>query len=177
MTTTMTMNETQLSMINIDSRPWFREPMVWMIIAIPFISVVVGIGMLTMSIKSYDGLVVDDYYKRGKEINRILKRAQVAETNRIFATINWSTNKQVIVSLDHMAGLQVSDQLTLNMRHRTRAGLDLTVVLIRYADGLYRGDIRIPVKGLWVMQIETQDWLIEKQISLPGSTIVGIGYK
>ncbi|MFT5111039.1 MAG: hypothetical protein ACI8P9_000350 [Parasphingorhabdus sp.] len=159
------------------NRPWYREPMVWMIIAIPLTSVVVGIGMLTMSIKSYDGLVVDDYYKRGKEINRVLERAQMSVKNQISANIDLSLKDKVIVSLLHRAELEAPDQVRFNLRHRTRAGLDLTAVLIRYADGYYRGDIVVPNNGLWLAQIETSDWLVEGQLSLPEASSIILGYK
>jgi len=159
------------------NRPWYREPMVWMIIAIPFTSVVVGIGMLTMSIKSYDGLVVDDYYKRGKEINRVLERAQVSATKQISANIDLSLKDKVVVSLLHRVNLEAPDQLQFNLRHRTRAGLDLTTILIRYADGYYRGDIVVPNNGLWLAQIETSEWLIEGQLSLPEFSSIVLGYR
>ena len=48
-------------------RPWQREPMVWMLIAIPASSVLVGMVMLWLAIASYDGLVVDDYHQQGKK--------------------------------------------------------------------------------------------------------------
>ena len=31
-----------------------------------------GVVMITLAIQSYSGLVVDDYYKKGKQINRVL---------------------------------------------------------------------------------------------------------
>ena len=45
---------------------WKREPLVWMLIAIPFSAVVMGVVMITLAIQSSSGLVVDDYYKKGQ---------------------------------------------------------------------------------------------------------------
>ena len=66
---------------------WYREPLVWMVIAIPASSVVFGIFMLVVSIQSYDGLLVDDYYKRGMEINRVLDRDRAAARHGMSAQV------------------------------------------------------------------------------------------
>ena len=57
---------------------WKREPLVWMLIAIPLSAVIMGVVMITLAIQSYSGLVVDDYYKKGKQINRVLARDKFA---------------------------------------------------------------------------------------------------
>ncbi len=57
---------------------WKREPLVWMLIAIPFSAVIMGVVMITLAIQSWSGLVVDDYYKKGKQINRVLARDKFA---------------------------------------------------------------------------------------------------
>ena len=62
-----------------EHRPWTREPLVWLLIGIPATAVVVmGMIMLTVAIQTWSGLVVDDYYKKGKQINRVLARDKFA---------------------------------------------------------------------------------------------------
>ena len=56
------------------SRPWYREPWQWIIMAPPAAAVVAGMVMLWLAITSYDGLVTDDYYKQGLAINKTLRR-------------------------------------------------------------------------------------------------------
>jgi len=51
---------------------WRQVPIIWMLVAIPPSSVVVGMIMLWFAIDSYDGLVVEDYHKQSKQINRRL---------------------------------------------------------------------------------------------------------
>ena len=150
-----------------NQRPWYREPMVWMVIMIPLTSVLVGMGMLTMAIRSYDGLVVDDYYKRGKEINRVLKRTHTSEEYNISAILNLSIKNQAVVTLSHNSEFIAPDKIRFNLFHRTRAGFDQTVSLQRYADGLYRGDFDTPESGIWLAQVETEQWRIGGQLSLP----------
>ncbi len=152
---------------NDSERPWHREPMVWMVIMIPLTSVIVGMAMLTMSIRSYDGLVVDDYYKRGKEINRVLERTQRAIDQNISATLTFSAQGQIIASLKHNGAFSAPDELNFSLLHRTRTGFDRSVSLLRYADGHYRADFETPHKGHWLARIETKQWWIGGSLSLP----------
>ena len=68
---------------------WKTQPYVWMLILIPFSAVVVGMIMLTLAIKSDTGLVVDDYYKKGKQINQVLARDLAASTMGLSAALNF----------------------------------------------------------------------------------------
>ena len=83
------------------SRNWHKQPMVWMIITIPAISVIVGMLMLMLAIRSDDGLVVDDYYQHGKEINRVLERDQLAAEYGLQARFRLLEKNQVVVALSH----------------------------------------------------------------------------
>jgi len=53
-------------------RHWKKEPFVWMIIAIPSSAIIMGVVIITLAIQSWSGLVVDDYYRKGKQINLVL---------------------------------------------------------------------------------------------------------
>ena len=61
-----------------EPRNWKQEPMVWLLIAIPLSAVIMGVVIITLAINSYSGLVVDDYYKKGKHINRVIARDKCA---------------------------------------------------------------------------------------------------
>ncbi len=66
---------------------WYRLPIMWLVIAIPLAAVIVGSILLTISIQTFDGLVEDDYYKKGKEIDRVLKRDMAALSGLRFAGV------------------------------------------------------------------------------------------
>ena len=61
--------------------PWYREPLVWMVVAIPAAAVIAGAVLLVLANATWDGLVADDYYERGMQINRSLARD--AEATRL----------------------------------------------------------------------------------------------
>lgn len=152
------------------ARPWFREPMVWMVILIPFSAVLVGVVMLTFAIRSNDGLVVDDYYKQGKEINRVLARSEEAVRLGVVASIRFDGQGQVEIRLDQKPEASPRPAIILSLLHRTRAGLDMKTTLIRYADGIYRGQMTLPDTGVWAVQLEAEDWRVTGKMAQPGAS-------
>lgn len=57
-----------------DSGPWWRYPLVWMVIAGPAAVVVAGFATLWLALRTPDPVVAGDYYRRGMEINQTLAR-------------------------------------------------------------------------------------------------------
>lgn len=55
-----------------DSGPWWKYPLVWMVIAGPAVVVVAGFVTLWLAIRTPDPVVAGDYYRRGIEINQTL---------------------------------------------------------------------------------------------------------
>ena len=72
--------ETRMEQAENSTQPWFRMPIMWLVLGIPLSAVLVGGVMLTLSIVSFDGLVDDDYYRKGLGINQRLDRIETART-------------------------------------------------------------------------------------------------
>jgi hypothetical protein len=149
-------------------RAWYQEPMVWMIIAIPATSVVVGITMLTISVKHYDGLVTDDYYKEGLGINESIQRGQKAKELGIEASIDFNQSGNLVsLSIQGGSSFSLPRELTLHLRHSTRSGYDQTWILPLALDNRYSGELPELVAGKWYVELESSDWKITGQITLP----------
>ncbi len=52
--------------------PWWRFPLVWMVIAGPAAVVVAGAATVWIAVLTPDPLVAEDYYRRGMNINQTL---------------------------------------------------------------------------------------------------------
>ena len=50
--------------------PWYRHPWPWLLMLGPFVVVVAGLLTAYIAFKSNDGLVDDDYYRKGLAVNR-----------------------------------------------------------------------------------------------------------
>ena len=155
-------------MSTIVQRAWYQEPMVWMIIAIPATSVVVGMTMLTLSIKHYDGLVTDDYYKEGLGINESIQRGQKAKDLGIEASIDFNqTGNLVSMTVQGEPSFSPPSELTLHLRHSTRSGYDQSWILPLALDNRYSGELPELVDGKWYVEVESADWKVTGQITFP----------
>ena len=150
-------------------RAWYREPLVWFIISLPLTAVIAGFFTLYLAIISRDGLVVDDYYQKGKEINKSLARDVAAAQHGLHAGVQLDAAKQeVVVQLSATKGQHLPDRLDLRWLHATRAGFDRTQLLIHSPDGRYRGAFPELAPGHWYVQIEAQDWHLQGSLHVPG---------
>jgi len=166
-------------------QPWYREPWPWILMAGPAAVIVAGIVTTWLAVVSFDGLVADDYYKRGLAINQELKREQAARERGIAATVerrdgvlrvrlSWgqtriSPGQQAVpgaadgnASLTPTAG---PDALFVRLVHATRAGHDQRLRLPPVAPGVYETALPVLPAGHWRLVIEDPrgEWRIAKE--------------
>lgn len=142
---------------------WYREPYVWLIILFPFMSIVMGFTILTLAIKSNDGMVVDDYYKRGMAINEIIARDQAARDYGLEAILDWNSVPGLLqLHLTAAKPFEYPDSLHIDFFHATRSGYDQDVYLQRESENLYVGTMPELRLGRWNVEIEANDWRILK---------------
>lgn len=156
-----------------ESPSWRQQPMVWMIIAIPLSSVLVGFLMLWLAIDSNDGLVFDDYHQQGKEINRVLERDAMASRLGLKAKIALlPESHRLELSLSYRNGLTLVDTLWLRFLHPTRAGEDIHMPVQRVGTRLYIGELPLLSSGKWIVQLETDEWRINGFAMIPGNNLI-----
>lgn len=136
---------------------WHSNPYVWMIIAIPMAAVVFGIYMITIAIKSNDGLVVDDYYKKGKEINMVLVRDELASSLGMVARVGFIENR-VEVNISGKAPILHDEKVVLKFFNATRSDNDVVLTLFPAAGGLYSANIKTLPQGHWNVELGTSKW-------------------
>ena len=142
-------------------RNWTREPYVWLILLFPLLAVVGGIITTWLAVSSYDGLVVDDYYQRGLEINRTLERDRVAEKYALKSIIQTTDDdRQIRVILQGNRLFNAPQRVNLRLLHPTRNGHDRTLLLEQDGKGLYHGDLPPLIRGNWHVLIEAEDWRV-----------------
>lgn len=156
-----------------DSTPWYRQPLVWMLIMLPATVVVASFITLYLAIRSDDGLVEDDYYQRGKEINRVLDRDHAAQRYGLRAQVSLDvTAGRVAVQLDAAQPtlLASTERLELKLLHATREGLDADVFLVRTPDGRYQGALPALAQGHWYLQLAAKDWRLTGELHVPADS-------
>lgn len=157
-------------------KPWFREPWPWILAAGPAIVVVAGCVTLWLAIKSSDGLVAEDYYRKGLAVNQTLAQSERAVTAGLEAGVRVTSDSLSIRLSAVDSSFILPPALVVTVSHPTRAGLDQTKTLTREGN-LYTGAYRLPSAGHWLvlMEDESRTWRLMGNVTLPvaGEAIIG----
>ena len=136
---------------NLLAKPWYREPWPWLLMSGPFIVVIAGFYTLWLAVTSDDGLVADDYYKRGLAINQTLSRATRAEQLMLGGRVELSVDS---VRLTLTGTGVLPETLRLRLVHPTRAVDDQVLEVHAVSPGVYSGTLAAAVAGRRVLMLE-----------------------
>ena len=157
-------------------RPWYREPGPWLLMAGPAVVVVASMVTLWLALRSSDGLVAEDYYRRGLAINRTLAQSERASELGLGARIGLSGEQLSVRLQARSAAFAAPARLLVQVSHPTRAGVDQRL-LLPLQDGAYRGPLHLPAEGHWLLQLEDEEgsWRLAGNLILPasGETVLG----
>ncbi len=155
------------------SLAWYRQFWPWFLITFPAAAVFGGIATIILAVVSDDGLVEDDYYKSGLAINKTLEREEAARELQLHAEAILSAEQgRLVLSLQGLD--RDSSRLILKMIHPTIMNEDITVPLLKQADGRFSGLLHsAPRAGNWNLLLtpENNHWRLAGRISLPKDRI------
>jgi len=140
-------------------KPWHKHPLVWMVIAIPFSAVIMGVVMIWLAVDTDDGLVADDYYKQGLAINDVISLDKKASELQLAALIEFeAAGKVVNVQFDKGLIASYPETLQLSFQHATHADSDVTVILERGMENRYIGYLKQSIsEGVWYFEISNKN--------------------
>ncbi len=154
---------------NEQHRPWYKEPWLWLVIALPVASVIAGVSTVIIAYRAADDLVVDDYYKVGISINKNIESEQKAKSLGINGRLFFSGEKvQLQLNALSISETILPSKIMLELFHPTLQEKDLRVELTRTGSGLYtasfsnsgvagRRYLRItPMGNLWNLKQDVQ---------------------
>lgn len=151
---------------------WRQHPWVWFLIAIPLSAVIMGFLMLALAIQSDSGLVVDDYYKQGKQINRSLARDRAASELGLSAVLGIDPLEQsVTVRIEPFLEVLNRETIHLSFIHATRPGLDQAVQLEREGNSLV-GKLQPLGAGRWNLSLHTDSWRLTASLYAPRQSVI-----
>ncbi len=158
------------------ARPWYREPWPWILAAGPFLVVVAACYTAWLAVKSNDGLVTEDYYRKGLAANQTIARSEQATRMGLVAGVRISGDTLAVRLEASDKGFVMPPTLAVTVSHPTRAGLDQSRVLVRNGD-LYSGEVHLPAAGHWLVLLEDErrTWRLMGNVILPanGETLIG----
>ncbi|OHX17116.1 nitrogen fixation protein FixH [Chromobacterium amazonense] len=160
------------------ARPWYKEPWPWILFGLPAVSVVVGIFFLMAAIKSDDGLVTDDYYKKGKAINMELRRDKAAAQMGLSAQLMLGSDGRSL-RLVTASKVKLPDTLSLRMVHPAQDDFDQSAEMTMAGPNLYQGILAQPLvtANHWYVLVEDHDkkWRIQGEWKTAQGPMVQLG--
>ena len=150
--------------MNAATLPWYKQRWPWLLIMGPAIAVVACVVTFWLAIVSNDGLVADDYYKRGKEIHLDLSRDQAALQQGISGQLLTSREQPTSFRLLLTSKEPISGEISLKLLHPLKESFDQTVQLQAVGGGMFEGKLSQPLPAAphWIVSIEHNkpDWRI-----------------
>jgi hypothetical protein len=126
----------------------------------PAIVVVASFFTLYLAVTNADPVVVDNYYKEGLAINRVLARDHVALQRGYRASVMLNGDRSRLRI--HMAGEGLPAELRVRFVHPTRGGLDRDVTARQIQPGFYEAAIELAPAARWDVELgdPAQQWRV-----------------
>ena len=128
-------------------KPWYKHFWPWFLMSFPLAAVIAGIITIIIATRGHDHAVVDDYYKKGLAINRVISQQETAASMGLTASAEYDviTGKiRLMLGSDESNNI---DSLSLAFVHTTRADLDRHVLLHKNGHGYFDTTLKdIPSK-------------------------------
>jgi len=154
-----------------EQAPWWRQFWPWMLISLPASAVVGSLITIWLAVSSADSLVVDDYYREGRAINRTIARDQRATELGLVATVDRAPDG-VRLSLRADAAIDWPAGIVLRLVHATRAEEDRDLDLRALGAGHYVAiGETLPQAGRWTAHLESPagDWRLAAPVDASAS--------
>ena len=155
-------------------KPWYKQGWPWFLIAFPATAVIAGSITMVIAVRTWDGLVVDDYYKEGKAIVQTIGRTELAKELGLKANVNVrSDSLRIEIAASDIDSVPGAIHLTI--AHPTQGGFD-QVLTLNGQGGVFEGAIAPLSTGRWLFQIENESrsWRMNGAAYLPTETEIRI---
>lgn len=155
--------------------PWYKQFWPWFLIGLLLTSVAVSSTFAVLSIRTADGLVVqEDYYEHGKAINVVLAKQERARELNLSAklTIDPYTSDIVI----DLSGDDIPEVLYFDLIFPTQDDRDQSFVLEHVRNGRFIAQGPDNLRYRWYLQIqpskENADWRLIGEGTFPSEETV-----
>lgn len=149
------------------NRPWWKEPMVWLIAGLPATAVVASVTTYFIAAHEPDSLVKTEYRKDGFAISQVTDPDRLAAKLGLAAQLSVNEG-QLRVTLRGGTGVR-PEHINLSLVHPTQENQDIHVVLVRSRDLSYLAPLPDSGAGKRILILEPEDrtWRIAGQCVIP----------
>lgn len=147
-------------------RPWFREPMLWLVLALPFSVVVAGIVTLVLAARSGSFDAVPDPVQRiGKAQTLDLGPDRLATGLGLAGELRLAPDTEAVELV--APDLPAADvRLRLVLSHPSEARADVSVELLASGAGRYAARLAVPRSHAWNLRLSPLDgrWRLQGRL-------------
>ena len=136
-----------------DIKPWYKQFWPWFLISLPLSAVIAGIATILIAMHEPDGVVVDDYYKKGLAINKTLNSEKMAQQLNI-AVAGEIINDTIRLTLT--GNIPVPEELSIQFIHPTKPNNDKNWTL-KPNGAFYSATITPLAATNWHVKVVTAD--------------------
>jgi hypothetical protein len=122
----------------------------------PFLVVLAGGYTMWLAYVGQDALVVGDYYRQGKAINRDLTRDRAAVQLGLQLALRYDAASGRLLGRVSGAGNAVQGPMTLKLIHSTRPEKDIVLPLVANAEGNVSASLPMLDMARWQVVLEDQ---------------------
>ncbi len=133
-------------------RPWYREPLMWLVVGVPALTVVAGIVTLVLATTGGDVVVRDDLRREGLAIYADPARDAAAAAAGARASLSFDASAGQLRATVSLERSELPDRLLVVLSHEARAELDRMVSLRRVNDA-YTGPLEPLPGGRWYVEL------------------------
>lgn len=137
---------------------WHQEPWAWLVFGLPAAAVIACMATIVIAVKTDDGVVVDDYYKRGLEINKVLVREDRARELGLSLDDIALADDFLSFRIAGAKAFEFPDQMSVQLLHATVGRGDLALDAIHVGEGLYQARLTALPAGPWYLDISHAGW-------------------
>lgn len=151
------------------SKPWYKHPWLWFLIAVPVISVILSFSMLFVALDNKDPEVEGDWHKNKKAIQENFDREHYASALSIQAQLN-TQNQLLMVKIVSPYALDkdaLPSKINVIFSHPTHENKDLRLVLEQQTDGSYSTSLNHTLTGRYYLDINTKVWRLKEMVEMP----------
>lgn len=154
-----------LSRAELPGPPWYRQLWPWLLFGAPGVVVLASLASAWLAVKSDDGLVAEDYYRRGLLINRKLAAEDPDRDAPTAATIDLVQGGGIAVRVRGLVDPLAHLRLVIDDPQQVRP--EQVITLREAADGRWVGELPPQSSGRRIIRLETERW------QFPITTVVG----
>lgn len=153
--------------------PWYREPWMWLVIALPSAAVAGGVLTLVLAVSSRDELVRDDFRKEGLAIYLDPERDEAARRVGARARLSVDGSAGTLRAAVTMDVGAMPGELVAVLSHATRAEYDRLLSLRRAGPGEYVATLDTLPSGHWYVELTPVDrsWRLRSDFR-DGQTVI-----